>query len=352
MKSLGSAPGLLDAGLRAHDDPGLKAMTDDEAGRPGFLLQYRAVAGRRGRDRRPQRRRRYRLVDLASRVLAHRAGAARQPLRGVEPRGVLPVRHPAHALFGGRGHRRRCARRLHRAPVPERRHRSRRDRHRRADPDRRRGAPAQRPHDRRPVCAAGRQDGRGLGRRQPRNRDGGVRLGRGGALDPRQGDRDECRRRRRHLEDRGLRRRPGGRSHGARRRRAADLPRCRRPGRADRGSRTPLRRRARHRARPRRAPAGGGRPRARGPHGRPAVRGDARRVTNGRRRGLAAPRRAGGPFAGRSGHVLRRRRRSTSTTARRKRSATSAPCWRRRSGRGSNAGARCSNGPTRASARP
>ena len=46
-----------------------------------------------------------------------------------------------------------------------------------------------------------------------------------GALDPRQGDRDERRRRRRHLEDRGLRRRQGDRPHRGRRRRAARLPR-------------------------------------------------------------------------------------------------------------------------------
>jgi hypothetical protein len=39
------------------------------------------------------------------------------------------------------GNRRRCARRLHRAPIQRRQDRSRRDRYRRADPDRRRGAP-------------------------------------------------------------------------------------------------------------------------------------------------------------------------------------------------------------------
>ena len=48
------------------------------------------------------------------------------------------------------------------APVRGRRHRSRRDRHRRADPDRRRGAPAQCARDRRTVRPPGRQDGRGL----------------------------------------------------------------------------------------------------------------------------------------------------------------------------------------------
>ena len=37
---------------------------------------------------------------------------------------------------------------------------------------------------RRIVRRAGRQDGRGQRRRQPRNRDGGLWLGRGGALDP------------------------------------------------------------------------------------------------------------------------------------------------------------------------
>ena len=109
--------------------------------------------------------------------------------------------------------RRRRARRLHRAPVQGRQDRSRRDRHRRADPHRRRRAPAQRPQHRRTVRGAGRQDGRGLGRRQPRDGDGRLRLGRGGALDPRQRDGDECRHRRRHLEDRDLRRRQGDRPH-------------------------------------------------------------------------------------------------------------------------------------------
>ena len=52
------------------------------------------------------------------------------------------------------------------------------------DPDRRRGAPAQRARDRRIVRGAGRQDGRGQRRRHAGNRDGGLRLGRRGALDP------------------------------------------------------------------------------------------------------------------------------------------------------------------------
>ncbi len=62
-------------------------------------------------------------------------------------------------------------------------------------------------------------------------------------------DRDECRHRRRHLQDRGLRRRQGRRPHRGRRRRAARLPRRRRQDRAHRGSRPALRRRARHHAR-------------------------------------------------------------------------------------------------------
>ena len=65
-------------------------------------------------------------------------------------------------------------------------------------------------------------------------------------------DRDECRHRRRHLQDRGLRRRQSDRPHRGRCRRAARLPRRRRPHRAHRGSRPPLRRRARHQARDRR----------------------------------------------------------------------------------------------------
>ena len=70
----------------------------------------------------------------------------------------------------------------------------------------------------------GRQARRGVGRRQPGNRDGGLRLGRGGALDPRRMHGDERRRRRRHVEDRGLRRGQGDRRRRGGRRRAADLP--------------------------------------------------------------------------------------------------------------------------------
>ncbi len=148
----------------------------------------------------------------------------------------------------------------------------------------------QRARDRRAVRAPGRQDGGGVGRRQSRDRDGGARLGRGCALDPRQGDRDERRRRRRHLEDRGLRRGPRHRAHRARCRRAARLPRRRRPHRARRRSRAAVRGRPRHRARHRRPActrtcAGAG-----GAHGRLPVRGDARRPAVGRRLGAAAAR--------------------------------------------------------------
>ena len=85
-------------------------------------------------------------------------------------------------------------------------------------------------------------------RRQPGNRDGGLRLGRGGALDPRRMRGDERRRRRRHLQDRGLRRRQGDRSRRARCRRAAGLPRAGRQDHARRGRRPALRRRARPRS--------------------------------------------------------------------------------------------------------
>ncbi len=60
----------------------------------------------------------------------------------------------------------------------------RRDRYRRADPHRRRGAPEECARHRRIVRQAGRPDGRGLRRRQSRIGDGGLWLGRGGALDP------------------------------------------------------------------------------------------------------------------------------------------------------------------------
>ena len=89
-------------------------------------------------------------------------------------------------------------------------------------------------------------------RRQPGNRDGGLRLGRRGALDPRRMRGDERRCRRRHLEDRGLRRRQGGRHRRGRCRRAADLPRARRQDHP-RGRRGPaLRPGARHRSASRR----------------------------------------------------------------------------------------------------
>ena len=84
-----------------------------------------------------------------------------------------------------------------------------RDRHRRADPHRRRGAPPQRARHRRSVRAPGRKAGRGQRRRQHGDGDGGLRLGCGGALDPRGGRGDERRCRRRHIEDRGLRRGQG-----------------------------------------------------------------------------------------------------------------------------------------------
>ena len=87
------------------------------------------------------------------------------------------------------------------------------------------------------FARAGRQDGRGQRRRQSGNRDGGLRLGRGGALDPQRCAGDECRYRRRHLEDRGLRRRQGDRRHRARRRRPPS--RARRCAAASCGSKRP-----------------------------------------------------------------------------------------------------------------
>ena len=81
-------------------------------------------------------------------------------------------------------------------------------------------------------------------RRQPGNRDGGLRLGRGGALDPRRMRGDERRRRRRHLEDRGLRRRQGDRHRRGRCRRAAGLPGAGRQDHPRRGRRPALRRRS------------------------------------------------------------------------------------------------------------
>ena len=84
--------------------------------------------------------------------------------------------------------------------------------------------PQQRARDRRTVRRAGRQARRGQRRRQPRNRDGGLRLRRGRALDPRRVRGDERRCRRRHLQDRGVRRRQGDRDHRGRCRRAPRLP--------------------------------------------------------------------------------------------------------------------------------
>ena len=339
--------------LRAGRQSGIDAIDDERSRRrPHLLLLDRALAGRRGRDRRSQRRRRHRLVDLASGVLAHRAGAARQPLRRHHPRGLLPVRHPAHALFGRGGDRRAGARRLHRAPIPGRQCRSGRDRHRRADPHRRGGAPAQCPQDRRAVRAPGRQDGRGLGRRQPGDGDGRARLGRGGALDPRQGHDHERGRRRRHREDRGLRRRPGDRRHRARRRRAADLPRSRRPHRARRGGRPPLRRRARHQPRGRQGACARSGARARRRHGGAAVRGDARASAGRGRRRPAAARAAVRRLADRPGHIFGRRRRihlrPRSHDVRRSRRAAGA--GDQDAGRG--LGPASSNARTRASAPP
>ena len=110
----------------------------------------------------------------------------------------------------GRNHRRRGARRLHQEGIRRRQGRSGRDRHRRADPDRRRGAAEQRARDRRIVRA-----------RRPAS---WWRSSAGDSLETimaaygsgavARSIRDECdgderRRRRRHLEDRGLRRRQG-----------------------------------------------------------------------------------------------------------------------------------------------
>ena len=108
-------------------------------------------------------------------------------------------------------------------------------------------------------------------------------------------DGDECRRRRRHLEDRGLRRRQGGRPHRARRRRAARLPRrgrdascaSRKPAAASPPSSASTLELGAQLAAESRA-------RARGAHGGSAVRGDARRLADGRRRGAAAARSARG----------------------------------------------------------
>ena len=130
-------------------------------------------------------------------------------------------------------------------PIQGRQGRSRRDRHRRADPDRRRGAAAAmrarigelfaRQAGKMVAVSAGDSletvmaaYGSGAVARSIRERRAG----------------DECRCRRRHVEDRGLRRRQGDRRHRARCRRAARRARRRAPHRAARGGRPPLRRRA------------------------------------------------------------------------------------------------------------
>ncbi len=67
-------------------------------------------------------RRRYRLVDIASGVLAHRAGAARQPLhRDHCVRASIESDILLTPYCGGRDHRRRGARRLHRPAISQRR---------------------------------------------------------------------------------------------------------------------------------------------------------------------------------------------------------------------------------------
>ncbi len=76
------------------------------------------------------------------------------------------------------------------------------------------------------VRAPGWQACRGERRRQSRDGDGGLWLRCGGALDPRQRRGDECRRRRRHRQDRGVRRGPRARDHRGRCRRAPRLHRC------------------------------------------------------------------------------------------------------------------------------
>ena len=353
-------PGSPPDGARAPTGPA--ARNDDRVDcthdrrrrrRPHLLLLDRALAGRRGRDRRAQRRRRHRLLDLASGVLAHRAGTARQPLRGHHA--ARPSTSPTY-----------CSRLMppRRRSMPRRSAPSSRQQYQNAnvDPDeidtgaliltgvavRRRNAR----RDRRAVCAPSRKDGGGLGRRQPGDRDGRPRLGRGGTLDPRQGDGDERGRGRRHLEDRGLRRRPGHRADRARRRRASGVPRPGWQDRARRGSRAPLRRRARHQPRARSAACARGGARIGGRHGGGAVRGDARASAGGRRRRAAAARSAVDRRGDRAGHVLGRRRRihlwprgNDLRRSRRGAGAGNPDPGRRPGGRGSSA-------RTKASARP
>ena len=79
-----SAPEPCMAASRAGHDCNrmAQACADEAARRPRFLFLAPDVRwSTRTKSSCSQRRRRYRLVDLASRVLAHRAGAARQPLR-------------------------------------------------------------------------------------------------------------------------------------------------------------------------------------------------------------------------------------------------------------------------------
>ena len=142
------------------------------------------------------------------------------------------------------------------------------------------------------FARASRQDGRGLRRRQPGNRDGGLWLGRGGALDPQRRAADQRRYRRRHLEDRGLRRGQGDRRHRARRRRAAGRARRCAPHRAARRGRPAFWRGAWLEARARRDALRTTGASACGAHGRQSVRGDEGRLAARRRRRLVAARSA------------------------------------------------------------
>ena len=201
----------------------------------------------------------------------------------------------------------------------------------------------QRPRHRRLVRQAGRQARRGQRRRQPGNRDGGLRLGRGGALDPRRMRGDERRRRRRHLEDRGLRRRQGDRHRRGRCRRAADLPGAGRQDHPRGRGRPALRPGARHRSASRRHAHARSGPRPRRADGRQAVRDDARRRAHSAgRQACSAPIRS--PIAGRSRRSSSPAAcRSSSTATKRRNSAISARCWRRKSAPASMRSARGSS---------
>ena len=171
-------------------------------------------------------------------------------------------------------------------------------------------------------------------RRQPGDRDGRLRLGRGGALDPRQRDGDECRHRRRHLEDRGLRRRQGRstspRSTSARGSSAstttARSSASRKPAAASPPSSASSSSSARRCRRSRRA---------RSPRAWPT--GCSRRCRAARRRSTARACCRLDPLAQRGTDRPRSRSpaacRNTSTAARRRPSAISARCWRRKSAR-------------------